>query len=62
VINDKPLGIASFHLYHIYLGLGKLPYLPNELFMQNGWGCSYTLFGKPEWFQFLLESLESMQN
>jgi hypothetical protein len=31
MINAKPLEIASFHLCHIYLGLGKLPCLPNEL-------------------------------
>ena len=31
VINVKPLKIVSFHLCHIYLGLGKLPHLSNEL-------------------------------
>jgi hypothetical protein len=31
VINAKSLEIVSFHLCHIYLGLGKLPHLPNEL-------------------------------
>jgi len=31
VINAKPLEIVSFHLCHIFLRLGKLPYLPNQL-------------------------------
>ena len=31
VINAKPLEIASFHLCHIFLRLGKLSYLPNQL-------------------------------
>ena len=31
VINAKPLEIASFHLCHIFLRLGKLPHLPNQL-------------------------------
>ena len=31
VINAKPLEIASFHLCHIFLRLGKLSHLPNQL-------------------------------
>ena len=31
VINAKPLEIVSFHLCHIFLRLGKLPHLPNQL-------------------------------
>jgi len=31
VTNVKPLEIVSFHFCHIYLGLGKLPHLPNKL-------------------------------
>ena len=31
VINVKPLEIASFHLCHIFLRLGKLPHLTNQL-------------------------------
>jgi len=31
VINAKPLEIASFHLCHIFLRLGKLAHLPNQL-------------------------------
>jgi len=31
VINAKPLEITSFHLCHIFLRLGKLPNLPNQL-------------------------------
>ena len=31
VINAKPLEIISFHLCHIFLRLGKLPHLPNQL-------------------------------
>jgi len=30
VINAKPLEIASFHLCHIFLRLGKLPHLPKQ--------------------------------
>ena len=31
MINVKPLEIASFHICHIFLKLGKLPHLPNQL-------------------------------
>ena len=31
MINAKPLKIASFHLCHIFLRLGKLTHLPNQL-------------------------------
>ena len=39
VINVKPLEIASFHLCHIFLRLGKLSHLPNQLCKTVG--CSY---------------------